>query len=165
MCAILSSSVELLAPGRQSFPIWTAGLCCGFSVAQWHLTLCDLTDCSTPGFPVLHHLPEFAQTHVHWVGDATQSSHPLLPPSPPAFNLSQHQALFPRPCQGTISDSTFLPSKQSCTLEHKMLKVLKMSSLTNCHLIRKRKLFFFLSFPNIYIYYLNHSLVWAAVTK
>ena len=51
-------------------------------------------DCSTPGFPVFHHLPELAQTHVHWVGDAIQPSHPLSPPSPPAFNLSQHQGLF-----------------------------------------------------------------------
>ena len=50
-------------------------------------------DCSTPGFPVLHYLPEFAQTHVHWVGDAIQPSHSLLPPSPPVFNLSQHQGL------------------------------------------------------------------------
>ena len=52
-------------------------------------------DCSTPGFPVLHYLPEFAQTHVHWVGDAIQPSHPLLSPSPSALNLSQHQGLFP----------------------------------------------------------------------
>ena len=51
-------------------------------------------DCSTPGFPVLHHLLEFAQTHVHRVGDAIQSSHPLSPTSPLAFNLSQHQGLF-----------------------------------------------------------------------
>ena len=51
-------------------------------------------DCSTPGFPVLYCLPEFAQTHVHWVGDAMQPSHPLLPASPPALNLSQHQSLF-----------------------------------------------------------------------
>ena len=63
--------------------------CCG-SVAQSCLTLCDPMDCSTPGFPVLHHLPELAQTHVHLVGDAIQPSHPLLSPSPPAFNLSQH---------------------------------------------------------------------------
>ena len=48
---------------------------------------------STPGFPVLHYLLEFAQTHVHWVSDATQPAHPLSPPSP-AFNLSQHQGLF-----------------------------------------------------------------------
>ena len=46
------------------------------------------------GFPVLHHLPELTQTHVHRVGDAIQSSHPLSPPSPPALNLSQHQVLF-----------------------------------------------------------------------
>ena len=51
-------------------------------------------DCSMPGFPDLHYLPEFAQTHVHWVGDAIQPSHPLSPPFPPVFNLSQHQGLF-----------------------------------------------------------------------
>ena len=48
------------------------------------------------GFPVLHQLLELTQTHVHQVGDAIQTSHPLLPPSPPAFNLSQHQGLFQR---------------------------------------------------------------------
>ena len=58
------------------------------------LTLCDPMDCSTPGFPVLHHLLEFAQTHVHWVSDANQPSCPLLSPSPPAVNLSHHQDLF-----------------------------------------------------------------------
>ena len=57
-------------------------------------TLWDAMDCSTPGFPVHHHLPEIAQTHVQQVGDAIQSSHPLPFPSPPAFNLSQHQHLF-----------------------------------------------------------------------
>ena len=51
-------------------------------------------DWSTPGFPVFHHLLEFAQTHVHWVSDAIQPSHPLSSPSPAAFNLSQHQGLF-----------------------------------------------------------------------
>ena len=65
--------------------------CC--SVAQSCPTLCNPMDCSTPGFPVLHHLPEFTQTHVHWVGDAIQPSHPLWPPfSCP--HLSQHQGLF-----------------------------------------------------------------------
>ena len=48
----------------------------------------------TAGFPALHHLPEFAQTHIHWVSAAIQPSHPLLPPTPPAFNLSQHQGPF-----------------------------------------------------------------------
>ena len=56
--------------------------------------LCDPMDCSAPGFPVLLHLQEFALTHVHWVRDAIQSSHPLLPPSPPALNLFQHQGHF-----------------------------------------------------------------------
>ena len=51
-------------------------------------------DCSTPGFPDHHRLPELAQTHVHQVDDAIQPSHPLSTPSPPAFNLSQHQGLF-----------------------------------------------------------------------
>ena len=51
-------------------------------------------DCGTPGFPVHHHLPELSQTHIHRVSDAIQSSHPLLPPSPPVFNLFQHQGLF-----------------------------------------------------------------------
>ena len=58
------------------------------------LTLCDPMDCSIPRFPVCHYLPEFAQTHVHWVSDVIQLSHPLSSSSPPAFNLSQHQGLF-----------------------------------------------------------------------
>ena len=64
------------------------------SVAQSCLILCTPMDCSTPGFPVHHQLPEFTQTHVHWVGDAIQPSHILSFPSPPTFNLSQHQGLF-----------------------------------------------------------------------
>ena len=64
------------------------------SVTQLCPTLCDPLDCSTPGFPDDHQLPELTQTHVHWVGDAIQPSHPLLSPSLPAFNLSQHQGLF-----------------------------------------------------------------------
>ena len=64
------------------------------SVTQSCLTLCNSTDCSTPGLPARHQLPELAQTHVHRVSDAIQPSHPLSFPSPPAFNLSQHQGLF-----------------------------------------------------------------------
>ena len=64
------------------------------SVSQSCLTLCDLMDCSMPGFPVHHQLPELTWTHVHWVGDAIQQSHPLSSPSPPAFNLAQHRGLF-----------------------------------------------------------------------
>ena len=58
------------------------------SVAQLCPSLCDPMDCSTPGLPVHHQLLEFTQTHIHRVGDAIQSSHPLSSPSPPAFNLS-----------------------------------------------------------------------------
>ena len=64
------------------------------SVAQSCPTLCNPMDCSRPGLPVHHQLPEFTQTHVHWVSDAIQPSHPLLSPSPPTLNLSQHQGLF-----------------------------------------------------------------------
>ena len=64
------------------------------SVAQSCATLCDPMNCSMPGLPVHHQLPEFTQTHVHRVRDAIQPSHPGLSPSPPAFNLSQHQGLF-----------------------------------------------------------------------
>ena len=63
------------------------------SVTQLCPTLCDPKNRSTPGLPVHHQLPEFTQTHVHWVGDAIQPSYPLSFPSPPAFNLSQHQSL------------------------------------------------------------------------
>ena len=57
------------------------------------VSLCDPMDCSTPGFPVFHYLPELVQTHVHQVGDAIQPSHPLSSPSPPAPNPSQHQGI------------------------------------------------------------------------
>ena len=66
--------------------------CCCCSVAQSCPTLCDPMGCSMPGLPVLHYLLEFAQTHVHWVGDAIQPSYPLSPCAP-ALNLSQHQGL------------------------------------------------------------------------
>ena len=64
------------------------------SVAQACLTFCDPMDCSMPGYPVHHQLPEFAQTHVHRVSDAIWPSHPLLSLFPPAFSLSQHQGIF-----------------------------------------------------------------------
>ena len=72
-----------------SFPI-----CC--LVAKSCLPFCNLMDCSTPGFPLLHYLPEPAQTHVHWVSDAIQPSRPLSPSSPFAFSFSQDQGLFQR---------------------------------------------------------------------
>ena len=68
--------------------------CCCCSVTQSCPTFWDPMDCSMPGFPVLHQLLDLSQTHVHRIGDAIQPSHPLSPPSPPAFSLSQHQGLF-----------------------------------------------------------------------
>ena len=68
--------------------------CCCCLVAHSCLALCNPMDCSKPGFPVLHYLLEFAQTHVHWVSDVIQLSHSLSPPSPPAFNLSPNRGLF-----------------------------------------------------------------------
>ena len=64
------------------------------SVAQSCLTLCDPMDCSMPGFPVHHQLPEPTQSHVHCIGDVIQPPHLLSSPSPPTFNLCQHQSLF-----------------------------------------------------------------------
>ena len=81
LCNCLSRFFSLKASG-----------CC--SVVPLRLTLRDPMYCSMPGFPVLNCTPEFAETHVHWVNDAIQPSYPLLPPSPPALNLSQHQGLF-----------------------------------------------------------------------
>ena len=78
-------------------------------VAQSCPTLCDPMDCSTPGLPVYHQLPELAQTRVHQISDTIQPSHPLLFPSPPAFNLSQHQGLF-----------------QSVSSSHQVAKVLEL---------------------------------------
>jgi len=66
---------------------WTQGSVQSLS----RVWLFDPMDCSTPGFPVHHQLPELAQTHVYWVGDAIQPSHSLSSPSPPAFNLSQYR--------------------------------------------------------------------------
>ena len=79
-----------------SFNLFSQLIPCTFSsVTQLCPTLCDPMDCRTPGFPVHHQLLlQPAQTHVHKVGDAIEPSHPLLSPSSPTFNLSQHQGLF-----------------------------------------------------------------------
>ena len=77
--------MALIPPWGSTFMTYC---CCCCSVTK--SILCDPMDCSTPGLPVTHHLPEFGQVHAHWVGDAIKPSHPLLPSSPPAFNLSQH---------------------------------------------------------------------------
>ena len=92
-------------PSSQSLPLEQGAHCCMSSTQNWHSvqfstvaqscpTLCDPMNCSTPGLPVHHQLPEFTQTLVHRVRDAIQPSHPLSSPSPPALNPSQHQSLF-----------------------------------------------------------------------
>ena len=81
---------------KSSINLFLPYICCCCLVDKLCLTLRDSMDCSTPGFPVLQYLPGFVQTHVHWVGYAIQPSHPLLPSSPPALNLSKHQGLFQR---------------------------------------------------------------------
>ena len=75
-------------------PAWLQLGCCCCSVAKLWPTLCDTTDCNMPGFPVPHHLPEFAQVQVHSISEAIQPSHLLSPSSPSTFNLSQRQGLF-----------------------------------------------------------------------
>ena len=84
----LGSITRKKASGSAGIPVQFS------SVTQSCPTLCDPMNCSTPGLPVHHQLPEFTQTHVHRVGDAIQPSHPLLFPSPPAPNPSKHQSLF-----------------------------------------------------------------------
>ena len=76
-------------------------------------TLCDPMDYSTPGLPVHHQLLRFTQNHVHWVSDDIQPSHPLLAPSPPAFNLSQHQGLFQ-----WVSSSHYVATVLEFQLQH-----------------------------------------------
>ena len=104
----LGNGVEWTAKGKSCS-------CC--SVAQLRSTLCDPMDSSTPGFLVHHQLPELAQTHVHCFGDAIQPSHLLSFPSPPAFNLSQHQSLFQ-----WISSSHEVAKVLELQLQHQFLE-------------------------------------------
>ena len=85
---------KYLKHAGQSVP--TISWSCAFSSVQSlsRVRLCDSMNCCMPGFPVHHQLPELIQTHIHWVSDAIQPSHPLLSPSSPAFDLSQHQGFF-----------------------------------------------------------------------
>ena len=96
-------------------------------VAQSCPTLCDPINHSTPCLPVHHQLPEFTQTHVHWVGDAIQPSHPLSSPSPPAPNPTQHQSLFQwvnsshevtKVLEFQLQHQSFLMQKSSGSLNH-----------------------------------------------
>ena len=87
----LSFSSDLPDPEiKPGSPAFQADLQSVTSVTQLCPTLCNLVDCCTPGLPVHHQLLEFTQTHLHWVGDAIQPSHPLSSPSPPASNHSQY---------------------------------------------------------------------------
>ena len=91
----ITSSVALFKLKKShSYIYWFLIHVTCYSVVQLCPTLCEPMDCSTPGLPVLHHLPKFAQVHVHCIGDAIQLSHPLMPFSPSAFNLSQHPGIF-----------------------------------------------------------------------
>ena len=95
--------------------------------------------CSTPGFLILHNLPELAQTHVHWAGDEFQPSHPLLSPSPSAFNLSQHQGLFwwvRSPCSPRDSQESS-PTPQFKSISSSVLSLLHCPILTSKHDNRK----------------------------
>ena len=82
----------------RSWSLWLQSMTTGMRTVQFSRSVISNSlptmDCSTPGFPVHHQLPELAQSYVHWVGDAIQPSHPLSLPSPPAFNLCQHLGLF-----------------------------------------------------------------------
>ena len=89
------------------------------SVAQSSPALCDPMNRSTPGLPVHHQVPESTQTHVHWVGDAIQPSHPPSSPSPPALSLSQYQGLF-----------------KWVSFSHQVAKVLEFHECMNDHLLR-----------------------------
>ena len=96
-CSVAKSCLTLCDPisySTSGFPVLHYLPVQFRSVAQSCLTLCNTMNSSTPGLPVHHQLPEPTQTHVHCVDHAIQPSHPLLSPSPPALNLSQHQGLF-----------------------------------------------------------------------
>ena len=124
---LVCSSLGCVGSGLSSVCIWlfrdlwgayTAFSSVQFSsVTQLCPTLCNPMDCSTSGFPVLHHLPELTQTHINWVGDAIQPSHPLSSPSSPAFNLSQHQCLFQ-----WVSASHQVPKVLELQLQHQSLQ-------------------------------------------
>ena len=90
--ALFVKSCDLFLVQKFSARLLCCHCCC--SVTKSCPALCKPMDCSVPGFPVLHYLLQFAKTHIHWVGDAIQPSHPLSPTSPPALNLPQHHGFF-----------------------------------------------------------------------
>ena len=132
--------MNLYSNSRIEQRIRTLILCCCCSVAKLCPTLCDPMDCSTPVFPVLHSLLEFAQTHAHWVSDAIQPSHPLSPPPPPpALSLSNEYSglisfkidwlnLFV--VQGTLKSLLWPHSSKASILQH---SALYSSTVTSIH--------------------------------
>ena len=100
------------------------------SVTQLCLTLCDPMNCSMPGLPIHHQLPESTQTPVHWVGDAIQPSHPLSFPSPPALNLSQHQGIFK-----SVSSSNQVAKILEFQLQHQSFRWLFRTDLLSDGLV------------------------------
>ena len=95
VCFLLHSYIEISISCNSYWAAWyLEHWCCCCSVPKSSLTLCNPLDCSTPGSSVLNYLIKFAQTQVYSDSDAIKLSHPLLPPSPFALNLSQHQGLF-----------------------------------------------------------------------
>ena len=114
---LTAASCRLSPPGFDS-NIWVAIAVPSLSYVRLFATPCR----RTPGLPVLHHLPEFAQTHVQWVEDAIQPSHPLSSPSPPTFSLSQHQDLFQ-----WVSSSHQVPKVLELCLQHQSFQWIFMS--------------------------------------
>ena len=144
------------------------------SVAQLCPTLCNPMDCSMPGLPVHHQLLEFTQTHVHWVGDAIQPSHPLWSPSPPALSLSQHQGLsnesvlpirWPKywSCSFNISPSNAYSGLISFRMDWLDLLAVQgmLKSLLQHHSLKASILwcssFFIVQLSHIHDYWKNHS--------
>ena len=132
-----------------------------YSVTQSNLTLCDPKDCTTPGFPVHHYLLKFIKTHVHWIGDAIQPSQTLSPPSPPAFNLSQHQGLFQFNSLQSLScvwlsATPWTAAHQtslSITNSQSLLKLVSVESVMPCnHLILCPLLLLPSIFPSIQVF-------------
>ena len=145
------------------------------SVAQSCLTLCDPMNCSTPGLPVHHQLPEFTQTHIHRVSDAIQPSHPLSSPSPPAPNPSQHQSspmnqLFPWGGQstGVSALASFLPMNTQdwsplewtgwISLQPKGLSRVFSNTTVQKHQFFSTQLSYSPTLTSIHDYWKNHSL-------
>ena len=125
----------------------TQRTCCVCLVAQSCPTFCDPMDCSTLDFPVLHYLPELAQTHVCWVSEAIQPSHPLLPPSPPAlffpsirvfFNESVLCIRWPKYWSFSISPSNEYSALISCRIDWFDLAVQGTLESLPCHMLWKK---------------------------